>query len=1122
MFSRRILMLVGGVWLAACFCVPAAVPVESTDSNVLLLESFADQEAALKRWNFSPGGRAKLTIIETDEIAKKPAVYVDFRERASWQLLCSQPIQLKAGGQYTLSARVRRNLGYGAMRLIAQTCDQPKPTILTEARVIKRHNQRHQISVIFTVKADTAVRVGFAAAGYAEIWIDQIKLQRNVPPVSSYRTGILLPPRSPVGQARYRTGAFFEAEDIVATADVVTDDDADDDHRWARCRLDPAHNPWLFSDHTVVKSDSRSTEEGGRMPPLRLSTANLLPGPYQVFLSDPYRAAGVSLDGNNWRRVPGSAGEIDLGLIDIDGTFSIWVAHRYRTADNPGPIYVDYLRFMPVYDAKRGLEQPAAPPPVPEPPAIQQTALRLCNAGGVPRRQEWVRAGIPFARGAFRPGDGICIAGVSNLITRPLVLWPDGSVKWLRVEFRTDTAGAGEAARVVRYGRGVDKIEQAAGAVSVTGARRSLKCGPVEIVVNSGIWDKVLLGGEEIISRPPSVRMKTASAVRLDQLIVESVQTENEGPHPTIFVRGHLGTAGRPGPAAFKARLFETAPGTIGLHFSVINESDERYLPGAGCSPAVALTELTLVLDGIRIAPKSVSWPSGLVPLDGQAQTLLQTGTGPCVEEFLGSCKLTKGSKVISSGQRTEGWVDLRQPGRGLAVGVREFFQKCPKSISVKKSADGASVAIGIWPAGKGRVMRYAQGTQLTTEIALVLHDGTQADGQRASRMASVLEPLRAVLPQQYYCQTDIFGPITTEREDRFAGYYASAEETFKTLTSKHMNYGIENWGDFFSSCGYVRSTNKLWINMEWGFVQYLVTEFIRTGDDAYLQYARRAARHFANIDIIHYSSRRNWTGASYVHTGDMREGHQVDTPNFAHAGWPRGLLWAYYLGGDELLREAAVGLADYVVNNMPPEGIYRSQPPFAMWNLMRQSGNPMLTLGCLYELTGDPKYLPALNRIVDYALRVQDPKLGCWSVPFYEDPVYHRPSPHGGPMLLRGLLLYWQLTGDRRVPRAFNRLESFLLEKHPPETRRHLRPGSSYRTSFGQVAEHMALASLFSDDPDTLLKTGAELLVKQFPKGSAKPIGTRGIPGALLGGARLTGAISRAKEKHAADAGQD
>ena len=95
-FSRRILMLAGGVWLAAFSCASTSAWGENRDPNVLFIETFADEEAVLERWDFVAGGSAKLTRIESDEIANKPSVYVDFRERASWRFLCTRPIQLVA------------------------------------------------------------------------------------------------------------------------------------------------------------------------------------------------------------------------------------------------------------------------------------------------------------------------------------------------------------------------------------------------------------------------------------------------------------------------------------------------------------------------------------------------------------------------------------------------------------------------------------------------------------------------------------------------------------------------------------------------------------------------------------------------------------------------------------------------------------------------------------------------------------------------------------------------------------------------------------------------------------------------------------------------------------------
>jgi len=1092
------------------------VEPEGKDPAALLHERFADGEAARERWEFEGGAKATLSFVSPCRFSEKCDAYIDFRKTARWQLLCRQPVTLEAGGQYTLSARVCRNLGYGGMLLVAQTCGTPRPAVLAEVSVLKRLREKHEVSVVFAAREAQPVRVGFRASGYSEMWISEIKLKRNTPPIPSYRTGLLLRPRSPTAEARNRTGAFVAAEDAVAPRDAVTEQDLDGDGLWALCRVAADANPWLFSDNTVIKSDSRSAEEGAADTPLRLRVEGLLPGPYQVLLSDPQRDAALSLDGRTWRRIKGGAGEIDLGLVNVTGPYSLRIAHRWRTPDNPGPVYVDYVRFMPVYDPTLGPEQPTAPPPAPTPPPVQETTLRFRSVGAVSRTQEWITAGAPFARGAFRPTDGISIAGAADLATRPLVFWPDGSVKWLRLVFRADVdASAPDAVRRVSFGRAVKPTPTRTSPLQGPPGRRLLKCGQLELVAGPPIWEKLSLAGRELVSRPPAVRLKTASGVVLDQLMVESTDVE-DGPRPVLLVRGRLGAGGKAGPASFKARIRQSAPHTLALDFSVVNRSDERYQPDKGCSPAVPLTDLTLVLDGIRIAPAGIVWPVGAAPFKGERQTLLQTGTGACVAETAWSWALTEDGAPLLSGERSAGWVDLRRPGAGLTVGVREFSETQPKSIAVRRSGGGTALEIGVWPPRAGQVMRYAQGTQLTVRIALVLHDGEQTDAERESRLASVLAPVHAAFTPDYYCSSGVFGPVTTTSEERFSGFRASAAKTFDDLRTKRRAHGVQDWGDFFSGCGYVRGDNRLWTNMEWDWPACLVTEFVRTGAPAHLRCADEAARHFADIDIVHYSSREEWIGASYVHTGDTREGHQVDAPNFAHAGWSHGLLWVYYMCGDELLREAAVGLADYVVRNLPPLGPYRSQPPFSMRNNMREAGNPILTLASVYELTRDPSRLRALHRLVDYALRVQDPKLGCWSTPRYESPAYHRVSPNSGGLSYRGLHLYWQLTGDRRVRQAFERLGSFLLDMHPHETRRDLRTGAWNHTSYTYLAEAHALALRFTPDRRSLLDQAAVLLLQRFPAGTAHSFGARGAPGLLSNGARLAGAIDLAHTRNA------
>jgi hypothetical protein len=623
------------------------------------------------------------------------------------------------------------------------------------------------------------------------------------------------------------------------------------------------------------------------------------------------------------------------------------------------------------------------------------------------------------------------------------------------------------------------------------------------VALAGGAWD-----GLEF-----AARLRTAGGACYERLQVEPKDKSVSYLREDIYSvsSGHFMAAdGSLAPLAFQAVVRAVAPRTLSLRFSVLNESDERYEPEQGCSPALALTELALVVNGQRAVPVVVQWPGAALPWAGTVQVLQQAGTGGCVAEFKSAWSLRSDATVVASGERTEGWLDLRGPGAGLAVGVREFLERSPQTLAVQRAGEGAAVEVGIWPLlAEGRVLRFAQGTRLTTEIALVRHDGDLSEPERAARLAAVRDPLQAWFTPAYYCQTGVFGPLSATRDPRFAGYYSGAEHTLKTLRAEHMRYGLEDWGDTFDRCGYVRTESILWTNMEWNYVATLVLEFVRSGAPEFWQAAQQAARHFVDADVAHVSSTPAWTGGAYVHTGDTREGHQVDPPDFAHAGWPEGLLWLYYMAGDERFRETSIGLADYVVRNLPPDGPYQGQPPFSMWNCDRQAGNPILTLAAVCELTHDPAHRLALDRLVDFAVRVQDPKLGCWSVPNYEEPSRHYPSPAWGAVLPRGLHRYWEMTGDERVARAFRRLGDFHLAQHPPEARHYLKPGSYYRTNFYFVTEACAFATLFAADPQALIEKGLAPLAETFPPASPKALDARGAPGALSGASRLAGAAA-------------
>ena len=105
----------------------------------------------------------------------------------------------------------------------------------------------------------------------------------------------------------------------------------------------------------AAAADRASPEEGA--PPLHSVVADLEPGTYRVYVSNPgARPLGYSLDGEKWIRHSGS--ELSLGVQDLpEGRFDLWVDDRYAHPPLiPGPGYYDYVRFIPVSESERNVE----------------------------------------------------------------------------------------------------------------------------------------------------------------------------------------------------------------------------------------------------------------------------------------------------------------------------------------------------------------------------------------------------------------------------------------------------------------------------------------------------------------------------------------------------------------------------------------------------------------------------------------------------------------------------------------------------------------------------------------------------------------------------------------------
>jgi rhamnogalacturonan endolyase len=156
-------------------------------------------------------------------------------------------------------------------------------------------------------------------------------------------------------RALAQTALRFEAEDVTGPEDAWQKDQYSED-KWNLWSTDQdAAAKWsegIVLQSPRVMADRARPEDGA--PPLRTFIENIPPGKYAIELSGIGRPMGISLDGENWRKIDGSSR--NLGEFDIaDGTFELWLDDRYAADAAPGSTYYDYIVLTPIVAGEMGI-----------------------------------------------------------------------------------------------------------------------------------------------------------------------------------------------------------------------------------------------------------------------------------------------------------------------------------------------------------------------------------------------------------------------------------------------------------------------------------------------------------------------------------------------------------------------------------------------------------------------------------------------------------------------------------------------------------------------------------------------------------------------------------------------
>ena len=196
----------------------------------------------------------------------------------------------------------------------------------------------------------------------------------------------------------------------------------------------------------------------------------------------------------------------------------------------------------------------------------------------------------------------------------------------------------------------------------------------------------------------------------------------------------------------------------------------------------------------------------------------------------------------------------------GLTVAVRDFWQNWPKAFAVE---DGA-LAVGLYPAippsdryaerPNEQVLYYylrdgsytfRSGFEKRHEL-LIGPAGAAAPEQLLARMN---EPLLVTAPPEWYIGSGAVHQIAEVEGAEFPAY----DETLSECVDNHVEirerdryYGLMNFGDWWGERG------NNWGNIEYDLQHACLAQYFRTGDRRFFALAEEAARHNADVDIVH------------------------------------------------------------------------------------------------------------------------------------------------------------------------------------------------------------------------------------------------------------------------------
>lgn len=343
------------------------------------------------------------------------------------------------------------------------------------------------------------------------------------------------------------------------------------------------------------------------------------------------------------------------------------------------------------------------------------------------------------------------------------------------------------------------------------------------------------------------------------------------------------------------------------------------------------------------------------------------------------------------AGRRSQGWMAL-QPGENnaprLLVAVRDFWQNFPKTLVA--DADG-TMAIHLFPNGSQFHHNFRVGEEKTHTILLGFGMGNLETQNAMQSAESFNRPLVPIVAPEWIAKTGVLGEtplVNPTKWPLYEDYVRVAFEPSKlfnptvddpnfgntTLLQSIERYNFFGWQDYgdvpldYEAFGDNQAGQ---MNLKYWYLHGMLMQFCRSGDAAWMQLARSAAWHLADIDHLHIPDEgaQHWAhGAYFGHSqhdepGNLNPNRNANSPSVDLIFGVPDLLLAYYLTGEQRFADTAqeaiqahLAMMEFVDFNTAVD-----------WEsvIQRAQGNLIFAFMEMYKWSGSPQWLETLNSVV-------------------------------------------------------------------------------------------------------------------------------------------------------------